>query len=332
VNLLFRFLVFNLLASLAGGLLAWLVVWAAVRGMGVRSSASSFCFFSLAVFKSLLLLLGLGLILPWPTEWFEAVHASALPPSLVLPYFLIWLGAVNLIFFFAGRDARRGALEDAHPAADAGPRLQAVFLPLVEEFRKNSCRECREDFCSVAVLGQTPRLMVSDRIRSPMVLTGEGEATVIFPHGLLSQLTESELAGALAHELAHLVLRRPVWCSAGTLQKMAWMVPAAGVVGGYLHRQEETTCDELAVRITGQPPDAYAGMLTKSYRFARGESNPRLNAWLQVLPRLVGFKPLLSERVEHLVGPESIGGAWRSSPWLVWTVWIILLALLLFHN
>jgi Zn-dependent protease with chaperone function len=329
---IFRFLAYNLLASLAGGLLVWLVVWAAVRGMRVRSGAQSFCFFSLAVFKSLLLLLGIGLLFPWPAAWFEALHAPALPPVQVLPYFLIWSGVVSLVFYFTGRHARRAVLEHALPAAGADPHLPAVFHPLVEEFQKNSCRQCREDFCSVAILGKTPRLMVSDRIRSPMVLIGGGDATVVFPRGLLSRLTDSELAGALAHELAHLVLRRPVWCSAGTLQKMVWMVPAAGVAGEYLRRQEETACDRLALGITGQPPDEYAGMLTKCFRFARGESGLRMDARLEALPRLVGFKPLLSDRVERLVGPHSLDENRQPPAWLVWTVWVCLAALLLFHN
>jgi Zn-dependent protease with chaperone function len=329
---LFRFLVYNLLVSLAGGLLAWLVVLAAVRGLGVRSSGLSFCFFSLAIFKSLLLLLGIGLILPWPATFFGTLHALALSPVLVLPYLLVWSGVMYLVFYFAGRNARRVALESAQPAAGAAPRLQAIFHPLVEEFRKSSCRECRDDFCSEAVLGQAPRLMVSDRIRSPMALTGAGETAVIFPGGLISRLNESELSGALAHELAHLVLRRPTWCSAGTLQKMAWMVPTASVVGEHLRRQEETACDGLAVAIAGSSPDVYAGMLTKSFRFTRGELRPAVDAWLQALPRLVGYKPLLSERVERLVGPASAREGWRPPRFLIWVVWAILLEILLFSN
>ncbi|MGB7538754.1 MAG: M56 family metallopeptidase [Anaerolineales bacterium] len=331
MNVFLRFLLYNYLISLAGGLLVWVIVRAAVHALKIRSSALSFCFLGLAVFKSLLLLMGIGLVFPWPADWFGTVYALAVPPAQVLPYFLIWSGGVYLIFYFSGRNAIHTALADARPAAEAGERLAPIFDRVLESFRNDACRESKDDFCSITNIKSTPRLMVSERIRSPMALTGEGEAAVIFPKALVSRLTDAELEGALAHELAHFVMRRPSWCSAGTLLKMAWMIPTAFIVGESLRRQEETACDDLAVSIVGRP-DCYSGMLTKCYRFARGEIPPRMGAWMEAMPRLIGYKPLLTERVEHLVG-SGAGQVGRKPPvWLVWTVWVVLLAVLLFHN
>jgi Zn-dependent protease with chaperone function len=253
VNLFFRFLLYNLLISLAAGLLVWLIVRAAIRALKIRSSVLSFCFFGLAVFKSLLLLLGIGLVFPWPAAWFGAMNASAVPIEQVLPYFLIWSGGVYLVFYFSGRHAIRTALADARPAAEAGGRLVPIFDRVLEAFRHNACRESKDDFCSITNIKEPPRLMVSERIRSPMALIGEGEAAVIFPKALVSRLTDEELAGALAHELAHIGMRRPAWCSAGTLLKAAWVIPTALVAGESLRRAEETACDDLAVSIIGRP-------------------------------------------------------------------------------
>ncbi len=326
-----RFLLYNLLISLAGGLLVWLAARVAVRALKIRSSVLSFCFYSLAVVKSLLLLLGIGLVFPWPAAWFGALHAPALPPAQVLPFFLIWSGMVYLFFFLSGRNAARAALADAQPAVETGGRLAPVFDRLVKAFRSNGCRESKDDFCSITNIDNPPRLMVSGRIRSPMALTGGGEAAVIFPKALVSRLTAAELEGALAHELAHFVMRRPAWCSAGTLLKTAWMIPTALVVGESLRRHEETACDDLAVSIVGRP-DLYSGMLTKCYRFAREEASARAGAWMEAMPRLIGYRPLLTERVEHLVGSGAVEAGWKPPVWLIWTVWVLLLVILLFHN
>jgi len=174
-----------------------------------------------------------------------------------------------------------------------------------------------------------PRLLVSEHLNSPLALTGGGEPAILFPTSLVSRLDQAELEGALAHEMAHFQLRRPNWCSAGTLQKLTLINPVANLVREYLHRQEEKACDEVAVSIVGQP-DMYAAMLTKSYRYAKEQSNPIPLSRLQGLPRLLGFKPLLSERIEHLLHPESQRMGWQASRIIVWVVWAALFGLLFF--
>lgn len=322
--LLARFLVYNLLISLAGGLLAWLVVVAVLRLLGIRSSALSFCFLGLPLFKSLLLLLGIGLVLPWPIGVFGQLHDRAVTYKQVLPLFLFWTGFVCLIFYFTIQKLREEMLREAQPAAEVAPRLQSAFEAVWTEFKQRTRLECNDDLCMIRIPARIPPLMVSERIQSPLVIYGREDETILFPTGLVSRLNEAELAGALAHELAHLVLRRPDWCSAGTLQQMTWIVPLAGAVGEYLHHLEEKACDGVAVSIVGEPRQ-YAGMLTKCFRFSRESPSRRIRDWLQVLPRLIGFKPLLSERVEELVDPKD--ALWGRMPprWLVWTAWAALL-------
>ncbi len=322
-----RFLVFNLLLSLAAGWLAWLAVYAVVRLLHIRSSAQSFCFFSLPLLKSLLILMGLGLAFPWPAAWFGRWHDLALPPGESLLILAAWGVAISLFYLYILRRARQAALQEAQPARKAAPRLEAVYARVLEDFQRLPCPECGDDLCRTVEFKLRPHLLVSKTLNTPLALIEGGEAAILFPAGLAARLDDGELAGALAHELAHFHLRRPGWCSTSTLQKLTLVNPVAALAGAYLHRQEEKACDELAVSVLGQP-EIYAGMLTKSYRYARENPVLKISSRLQVLPRLVGFRPLLSERVEQLLRPGTPLKDWRQSRLLIWVAWIALFALI----
>lgn len=321
--LLVRFLVYNLLLSLVAGILAWLIVFACVRLLGIWSSLLALCFFSLPLIKSILVLLGVGLVFPWPTQWFENWHNLALPFDRVLPVLLIWAIGVVLVYLLIVRRARQATLRGARPASEVAPRLASVFETVLEGFQKMPCPQCSDSLWCTIELKTKPYLLVSDRINSPLALVEGGEPVILFPVGLVSRLSDSELAGALAHEIAHFHLRHPGWCSVDTLQKLTLINPTASLVGEYIHRQEEKACDELAISIIGKP-ELYAGMLTKSYRFAKEQAGRTALGRLQVLPRLVGFKPLLSERVEHLLNVPSIPQTWKQSRVVAWLVWAML--------
>ncbi len=326
---LVRFLVFNVLVSLVVGWLAWLVVSANVRLLALRSAPVSFCFLALPLFKSLFLILGVGFIFAWPGQLFATWHALAVPFDQLWPWLLLWAVAVFLIFRLAVGQARRVLRQDARPAAGAAPRLAAAFESVVDAYHKSPRPSCANGLCSIREAPSRPKLLVSERLDSPLALTVGSEPAILFPAGLIAQLDDQELACALAHEMAHFYLRRRDWCSVGTLQFLTLLNPAASLAGEYLHRQEEEACDDLAVTVVGQP-ELYAGMLTKSYRFARQHANRALAARLNVVPRLVGFRPLLSERVERLLAPRSASVRSTPSPIVIWLVWAGLFALLFF--
>jgi Zn-dependent protease with chaperone function len=325
-----RFLAFNLLLSLAAGGLAWLIALGGMRLLDLRSSAQSLCFLGLPVLKSLLILLGVGLVFPWPAQLFGAWRRLALPFGQVWPFLLVWAVGAALITFLAVRRARADLLREARPAEGADPALAAVFQQEIQAYRQLSCPPCSDDVCCVVGELPAPRLLISDRLDSPLAITGR-DPLVLFPAGLGSRLTEAEISGALAHELAHFILRRPTWCSAGTLQKLTLIDPPASLVEAYLHRQEEKACDDLAVAVVGQP-EVYAGMLTQCYRFAREQRQSGLPGRLAGLPRLLGVKPLLSERVEHLLAPQPARSGWRQSPLAVWAMWILIFSVLFFNT
>ncbi len=329
MTLLARFLVYNLLLSLAAGLVAWAIAVAALRLLGIRSSAQSLSLLGLPLVKSLFILAGLGLAFPWPAALFERWHAMALPFRQVLPFLLAWAVGINLILLIVIRQARRALLKDARPAAQAAPRLVAIFDQVAVAYQNVPCPTCSDDICCVVQQNRQVSLLVSERLDSPLALADPGAPAILFPAGLVPLLSDAELAGALAHELAHFILRRPYWCSAGTLQKISLLSPLAALVSHYLHRQEEKACDDLAVALAGQP-EIYAGMLTKSFRFAsQQKGKAALRRW-QPLPRLLGFKPLLSERVEHILSGDARPACGKSSRAVFWLAWGLLFILLFF--
>ncbi len=326
---LIRFLAYNVLVSLVAGGAAWLVVWLIVRGLGLRAGAVSFCFLALPVVKALLLIVGVGVVFPWPALVFQALHAQALPFAELWPWLLLWGISVFLIYRWAVWRARQTLLRGARPAADLAPRLAAAYDSVGEAYRQAPAPSCADELCCVRETPLHPKLLVAEGLDSPLALTGGGAPAILFPVGLVSQLDDGELACALAHERAHFVLRRRDWCSVGTLQFLTLLDPVAALAGEYLHRQEEIACDDLAVSVVKRP-EAFASMLTKAYRFARQHAPGKLSARLRVLPQLVGFRPLLSERVERLLAPQAPSARRALSPVVVWLVWGCLVAVLFF--
>lgn len=90
------------------------------------------------------------------------------------------------------------------------------------------------------------------------------------------------------------------------MQTLAIANPMATMMASQLLAEEEKACDDVAVAATGDA-ESYAGMLLKAYRFAR-PAPTAASRKLEYLPQLLGLKPMLTERVERLVGGASPGG------------------------
>lgn len=291
-----RFLLYNLLSSLVAGALVWLLIVAAFNLLPIRQAVLRLCLLWMPLAKSLFVLLGVGLILPWPESFFRSWQAAALSPGQVIPFLLLWAGGATLLYGVVVRRVRQRLLREARPAP---PRLERTLNDVLAAYRQTvSCR-CDNGLCSSAASLPRPQLFVSDGVRSPLALTAGGEPAILFPAGLAEALADDELAGALAHEVTHFGLRWPGWCSVGTLRKLTVVSPVAGLVSAHIHREEEKACDDVAVRITGDRA-AYADMLLKSYRYALAQDRS-LAKRLAFLPQLLGRRPALSERVERLL-------------------------------
>jgi len=305
MNALAQFGLYNLLPAVAGGVLVWMVVAVGVYALGIRHGKLRLCLFSAPLVKSTLLLLGIGLVLPWPRSVADAWHAQALAPSRVLPFFMLFTGAAIMLQSAVGSRARRAVMSAAIPAETASPRLSAALDEVM--VRLEQCGAVLIDRCGCEPRLERPQLLVAgSAVHSPLIATDDPPA-IVFPGGLVDRLNDTELRGALAHEVAHLQLRAPFSCFSSTsVQSLSIANPLATMMASQLLSEEEKACDDVAVAATGDA-ESYAGMLLKAYRFAR-PSPTAATGKLQYLPQLLGLKPMLTERVERLVGDAPAGG------------------------
>ena len=312
-----NFLLYNLLPSLVVGALVWLLVVVAFNLLPIRQATLRLCLLWMPLAKSLFVLLGIGLILPWPESVFRSWQAAALSPRQVIPVLLIWAGGALLIYEAVVRRARNGLLREAQPAPE---RLERTLDDVLAAYRQTTACRCDNGLvCSAASLPR-PQLFLSDDLRSPLVLTGGGDPAILFPAGLAETLDDDELAGALAHEVTHFGLRWPGWSSVGGLRKLALVTPVAGLVSAHIRREEEKACDDVAVRIAGDRK-TYADMLLKSYRYALAQDRS-LGKQVAFLPQLLGRRPALSERVERLLHEPAPAAGWPLQLLLTGLLWL----------
>ena len=100
-----------------------------------------------------------------------------------------------------------------------------------------------------AGLSTTPRLTCTSRISSPIAL-GVGEICV--PETALTDLDLEQQRSLLAHELAHLARRDPVWLGiASLMERVFWIQPLNRVASRQIATSAEFMCDDWAVKRTG---------------------------------------------------------------------------------
>jgi len=124
-----------------------------------------------------------------------------------------------------------GRLGDRHDVPD-GPLVDALIQLTHDAGMRN-----------------TPRLTHTSRISSPVAL---GIDEICVPDTALTQLDLEQQRSLLAHELAHLARRDPVWLVAGSLiERVFWMQPLNRVANREIARSAEFLCDDWAVHRTG---------------------------------------------------------------------------------
>ena len=161
------------------------------------------------------------------------VTSSAPTLSIETAAAAVWaLGALLLVLSYA---ARRfilvGRIGDRRAVTDG--RLLAAL----------------EELSRTAKLGRRPRLTVTSRISSPIAL---GIAEICLPESALEELDPEEQRVMLAHELAHLARRDPLWLAfASVVERVLWIQPLNRVARRRIATSAEYLCDEWAVRRTG---------------------------------------------------------------------------------
>lgn len=132
-----------------------------------------------------------------------------------------------------------------------------------------------------AGLRRVPRLTSTSRISSPVAF-GIGEICV--PDSALTDLDNDQQRSLLAHELAHLARRDPIWLVAGSLiERVFWIQPLNRVANREISRSAEFLADDWAVRRTGSG-DALARCLAQ------------VAEWIQASPLGVPVAGIAEER------------------------------------
>jgi HEAT repeat protein/beta-lactamase regulating signal transducer with metallopeptidase domain len=100
-----------------------------------------------------------------------------------------------------------------------------------------------------ARLRRRPRLTSTERISSPIAL---GVAEICVPESALTELDLEQQRSMLAHELAHLARRDPLWLGfASLMERVLWFQPLNRVARRQIATSAEYLCDEWTVRRTG---------------------------------------------------------------------------------
>jgi HEAT repeat protein/beta-lactamase regulating signal transducer with metallopeptidase domain len=100
-----------------------------------------------------------------------------------------------------------------------------------------------------AGLRSTPRLTSTSQISSPVAL---GIREICVPETAITDLDIEQQRSLLAHELAHLARRDPVWLGVGSLiERVFWIQPLNRVANRQIATSVEYLCDDWAVRRTG---------------------------------------------------------------------------------
>ena len=100
-----------------------------------------------------------------------------------------------------------------------------------------------------AGLRGTPRLTSTSRISSPIAL---GISEICVPDTALTDLDVEQQRSLLAHELAHLARRDPVWLGlASLIERVFWIQPLNRVANRQIAKSAEFLCDDWAVYRTG---------------------------------------------------------------------------------
>src|SRR3954464_15455100 len=110
-------------------------------------------------------------------------------------------------------------------------------------------RDMLTELARDAGLRRIPHLTCTSRISSPIAL-GIGEICV--PDTALTELDLEQQRSLLAHELAHLARRDPVWLGIGSLiERVFWIQPLNRIANREISTSAEFLCDDWAVRRTG---------------------------------------------------------------------------------
>ena len=169
----------------------------------------------------------------------------------------------------------------------------------------------RETLAALAALAA--RLGVGRRVRvcqlpglaTPAAL-GWWRPTVLVPDDFEAVYPARQRETMLAHELAHLAARDPLWHGISCLLlAMLWWHPLVWWGWQRLRAASEIAADEASVVVENGPVELAACLVALG-----GRLKPERSGWLGVTGN--GFRSGLGRRVERLLALPAVGGEWRA--------------------
>jgi len=164
------------------------------------------------------------------------------------------------------------------------------------------------------------------RLRGPVAF-GWWRPTVALPRGFSRRFTSEQREAMLAHELAHLAGRDPLWLAlADTVCALAWWNPPGWWAAAQLRAASEAAADEASALVPSGP----AALAESLLRFGRelAESGPARG--LGVAGK--GFRSGLGRRVHVLLTTpvrwRELSAVWRWSPRILALGFVLALTLL----
>ncbi len=163
--------------------------------------------------------------------------------------------------------------------------------------RSGPARECLERLSARAGLRRVPRLSISSQLKSPATV-GVFLPQICVPARALSDLAPAQQEALIAHELAHILRRDPLWFFVcGVIERLFFFQPLNRVARKDLQEIAEFLADDWAAQNTGSELDV-ARCLTE------------VATWVLDLRPVVAVVPMasvnsrLAARIGRLLDPE----------------------------
>ena len=160
-----------------------------------------------------------------------------------------------------------------------------------------------------------PRLLLSPHQQPLALVYGVRSPTLLLSTWMVRALDAQELAGVIAHELAHIARHdyAVVWL-ATVLRDTFWYLPTSRLAYRRLQAEKEPACDDLAVTLTERPL-ALASALAKVWRQAAAGVDTGLAQALTTvhasmetrITRLLAGHQLPAERGVHVSRVGTVG-------------------------
>ena len=163
----------------------------------------------------------------------EPSLANRSPLSLLSALLLAWA-------VIAGAMLTRYLVQRARVLRRIGPRRpvsEPVIISMLETLRH------------LGKVTQPVQLTSASGLTSPVAL---GQAEIALPNAALTELDREQQRSMLAHELAHLVRRDPVWLAAAcVIERLFFLQPLNRLARIRMQEAAELLCDDWAVHRTG---------------------------------------------------------------------------------